>query len=169
MPEVLYRKEACVQKAGSLLEKKGWKLALAESCTGGLVSHSITSVSGCSSYFAGGVIAYANRIKIDLIGVDSGLLNVEGAVSEIIALQMAQGIKNLFAVDAGLSLTGIAGPDGGTDTKPVGLVYIGVSIAGSDTVARFVFKGDRVSIKEQAAGKALEMLVDRLESSDSSA
>jgi PncC family amidohydrolase len=147
---------------GALLSSAGWKLAVAESCTGGLLGHLITSVSGSSSYFAGGIIAYSNDLKMRLLGVHKRALESEGAVSETVAMQMATGARNKTGTDLALALTGIAGPDGGTPRKPVGLVYIALSSSTFGRVQRFVFEGNRKEIKEAAARKSMEMAIEYL-------
>lgn len=123
-------------KVGELLIKKCKTIAVAESCTGGAVAHTITKVSGSSRYFKGGVVAYSNSVKIQLLGVDKDTLESVGAVSKETAIQMAKGIRKTLNTDIGLSTTGIAGPDGGTDEKPVGTVWFGYS----DEIDSFAFK-----------------------------
>ncbi|PZV10927.1 MAG: competence/damage-inducible protein A [Pseudanabaena sp.] len=113
--------------AGSLLQGCGQTLAVAESCTGGWLGETLTEVSGSSSYFLGGVISYSNDVKVDLLNVDLQILDRHGAVSAIVAEQMAIGIKAKLKSDWGISITGIAGPNGGTETKPVGLIYVGIA------------------------------------------
>lgn len=117
---------------GDLLKQAGQTVAVAESCTGGGLGQFLTSVSGSSVYFRGGVISYDNQVKVDLLGVNANDLAQQGAVSDIVAQQMAAGVRDRLNATWGLSITGIAGPDGGSDTKPVGLVYLG--IAGPDQV-----------------------------------
>ena len=112
---------------GELLRAKGQTLSVAESCTGGGLGQMLTDIPGSSDYFIGGIISYADRVKIDLLGVNPDDLAAEGAVSEVVARQMAIGVKAKLGTDWGVSITGIAGPDGGTQTKPVGLVYIGIA------------------------------------------
>ncbi|BBC22803.1 competence/damage-inducible protein A [Pseudanabaena sp. ABRG5-3] len=113
--------------AGKLLQERGQTLAVAESCTGGGLGEALTDVSGSSSYFLGGVISYSNEVKADLLNVDHQILDQHGAVSAIVAEQMAIGVKSKLKSDWGISITGIAGPTGGTETKPVGLVYVGIA------------------------------------------
>jgi nicotinamide-nucleotide amidase len=113
--------------AGKLLQDRGQTLAVAESCTGGWLGETLTEVSGSSSYFLGGVISYSNDVKVNLLDVDRQILDQHGAVSAIVAAQMAQGVKAKLQSDWGISITGIAGPDGGTEAKPVGLVYVGIA------------------------------------------
>lgn len=112
---------------GELLKARGQTVAVAESCTGGGLGHLITTISGSSAYFKGGVISYDNQVKLELLGVNSEDLAQQGAVSDVVAMQMAKGVRDRLKTTWGLSITGIAGPEGGTETKPVGLVYIGVA------------------------------------------
>ncbi|MEO1592275.1 MAG: competence/damage-inducible protein A, partial [Cyanobacteria bacterium J06632_22] len=121
--------ETLADAVGKLLSQHGQTLAVAESCTGGGLGQAITGVSGSSTYFMGGVIAYDNRIKQALLGVDADALATQGAVSAVVAEQMAAGVRTRLGVDWGLSITGIAGPSGGTRSKPVGLVYLGLASA----------------------------------------
>jgi PncC family amidohydrolase len=148
---------------GELLIERGLKLAVAESCTGGLISHRITNISGSSSYFFGGVTAYANKVKIKLLGVSPETLEKFGAVSFETVLEMAKGVRVVLSADIGISTSGIAGPTGGTPDKPVGTVWIGIDSAGSGAALIFHFEGSRLSIKEQAADKALQLLVNHLQ------
>lgn len=142
------------------LSAAGRKLAVAESCTGGMLGARITSVAGSSGCFAGGVISYSNELKQDLLGVDRGLIERYGAVSEQVAAAMAEGVCRIARSDIGVSITGIAGPDGGTAAKPVGLVYIGLAGGGQTVVKKFVFTGTRSEIRESAAEAALLMLME---------
>lgn len=112
---------------GELLKARGQTVAVAESCTGGGLGHLITTISGSSAYFKGGVISYDNQVKLELLGVNSEDLAQQGAVSDVVATQMAKGVRDRLKTTWGLSITGIAGPEGGTETKPVGLVYVGVA------------------------------------------
>ncbi|MCZ6793816.1 MAG: CinA family nicotinamide mononucleotide deamidase-related protein [Planctomycetota bacterium] len=142
-----------------LLAASGLTLATAESCTGGLVATQLTDHPGSSAYFRGSVVAYENSVKERLLGVDAALLGDRGAVSEEVCRAMASGVKERFAVDYGVSTTGIAGPDGGSDAKPVGLVYIG--LAGPSGAPRTVerrFHGDRRMVRAQAATLCLDLL-----------
>lgn len=147
---------------GALLKKQRATLSTAESCTGGLVSHMLTQTPGSSAYFNGGVIAYANHIKIKILGVSRETLSSQGAVSSRVATQMAQNIKQHFSTDYGLGITGIAGPDGGTRSKPVGLVYVAVSGPKRMRCIRLNLLGTRAEIKFSAAQKALELLRQEL-------
>lgn len=125
-----------LRELAAALSDKGWKLATAESCTGGLIGGALTSVPGSSAWYLGGVVAYANEIKTDLLGVPPETLSRHGAVSPQTARAMAQGVLERTGADVAVSVTGIAGPTGGTPRKPVGLVYIGVARKGRQAVAR---------------------------------
>jgi nicotinamide-nucleotide amidase len=143
---------------GELLRQHGLSLAVAESCTGGLIGHRLTNVPGSSEYFLGGVISYANEAKVKLLGVSRATLERHGAVSQETALEMARGTRENLQADIGLSVTGIAGPSGGTPEKPVGTVWIGLSSANEEYARHFLWPGDRLKIKEQSAHTALELL-----------
>ena len=140
-----------------LIEKK-MKLATAESCTGGLIAQKITSVPGASECFDCGVITYSNEQKHKLLGVSMTTLDDFGAVSEQTALEMCKGVKTLSESDFGISVTGIAGPGGGTLEKPVGTVWIGICGECIHKAEKFVFDGDRQQVRESTAKKALEMV-----------
>ena len=132
-------------------------LAIAESCTGGLISNLLTNVAGSSEFFLLGIIAYANGAKTKILKIPPTLLKKHGAVSSNVAAAMAQGVRRILKTDYGLGVTGIAGPGGGSKSKPVGLVFIAVS--GPKTIVKkFHFKGSRLEIKKQAAQTALKML-----------
>jgi PncC family amidohydrolase len=148
---------------GDLLRQRGLRLATAESCTGGLVGHRLTNIAGSSDYFVGGVIAYANAVKMQALGVRLQTLEEHGAVSHETVLEMASGVRRALAADIGLAVSGIAGPGGGTPQKPVGLVWIGLSAPQLETARHHLFSGDRLSIKEQAAQAALELLDEFLQ------
>ena len=148
--------------AGKLLRREGLRLAVAESCTGGLVGHRLTNVPGSSTYYMGSVTAYAYEAKVRLLGVRWGTLEKYGAVSKETVLEMACGVRRALAADVGVSVSGIAGPGGGTPEKPVGLVWIGLSAASVDEAWKFIWPGDRLAIKEQSAEAALRLLVDYL-------
>ncbi len=149
-------------RLGKLLIARGWSLATAESCTGGLVSHIITNAPGSSQYFMGGVVVYSNQSKMLLLNVKESTLIDKGAVSRETVLEMASGVRKLLGTDAGLSLSGIAGPGGGTPEKPVGLVWIGLSGPGYEAAWRYIFQGSRLQVKEQSAQGALQILVNYL-------
>jgi PncC family amidohydrolase len=148
---------------GNLLRKRGLRLALAESCTGGLVGHRLTNIPGASDYYIGSVTAYAYEAKVRLLGVRWETLEKNGAVSRETALEMAAGIRETLPADIGLSITGIAGPGGGMPGKPVGLVWIGLHTGDYNQAWSFNFEGDRILNKELSAEAALRLLVDYLE------
>jgi nicotinamide-nucleotide amidase len=132
---------------GDVLLAKGWTLAVAESCTGGLVGHRLTDVPGSSRYFAGGWLTYANEAKMAWLGVDRAQLAAHGAVSEPVAAQMAEGARRYANTDVGLALTGIAGPDGGTPDKPVGTLVVGLASSRGTETSRWRFSGSRSDTK----------------------
>jgi len=138
----------------------GITIAVAESCTGGLVSATITEVPGSSGYFLGGVVAYANSAKEALLDVPAHVLAAHGAVSAQVAMAMATGARARFGADLAVSITGVAGPDGGSDEKPVGLTYVGLASATGADVRRLQLAGDRGGNREEAARAALEWLID---------
>lgn len=141
-----------------LLKKRGLRIAVAESCTGGLVSHRLTNIPGSSDYFSYGIIAYSNQAKSTFLGVPASLVKKKGAVSSQVAKKMAQGVRKAERTDLGLGITGIAGPSGGSRNKPVGLVYIALSSSEGEISERFVFPGGREDIKWKASQVALDML-----------
>jgi nicotinamide-nucleotide amidase len=147
---------------GRLLRDKGLTLAVAESCTGGLVAHRITGVAGSSAYFKRGVMAYSNEAKQEMLGVDEAILRTHGAVSAPCTEAMARGVCVRSGTACGLAITGIAGPGGSTPTKPVGTVFIGLALRGDVEARRFRFDGDRASVKWQSSVMALDMLRRRL-------
>ncbi len=147
---------------GELLVYRGEHLAAAESCTGGLFSHIITNVSGASTYYLGGVIAYSNEAKVKLLGVRWDTLNKYGAVSEETVIEMARGARTALVAEIGISVSGIAGPTGGTKQKPVGTVWIGLSSPNQEYARHFHWTGTRLQIKEQAAHEALVILLEYL-------
>jgi PncC family amidohydrolase len=148
---------------GEKLRARGLRLALAESCTGGLIGHRVTNVPGSSTYYMGSVTAYAYEAKVRLLGVSWATLEEHGAVSPETVMEMARGARRALAADVGVSVSGIAGPGGGTPEKPVGLVCLGLSAPDGDWAREAHFKGDRVAVKEQAAESALQFLVDYLD------
>lgn len=151
------------------LTARALMLAVAESCTGGLVAHRVTNVPGSSDFFLGGVVAYANEAKVHWLGVRPETLAAQGAVSEETAREMAQGARARFGADVAVSVTGIAGPTGGTPEKPVGLVYVALAGPGVDRCTRHVWPAEdgagltRLEIKERSAKAALQLLVKYLE------
>ena len=146
------------QRLGELLLARGWTLATAESCSGGRAAHKIVSVPGASRYFLGGVEAYSNGAKRDLLGVPDSLIERVGAVSEEVALAMARGARRRFGASCAIAITGIAGPDGGTPDKPVGLVHVAAATPESEKARRIQFPLDRVSVMELSANYALYTL-----------
>jgi nicotinamide-nucleotide amidase len=151
----------------SLLLARGWKIALAESCTGGLVCATLTELSGSSEWFERGYITYSNQAKTECLGVPDALIQADGAVSEPVAKAMAQGAQRNARVDVGVSITGIAGPTGGTAEKPVGTVCFGWTMPNAKgehviTSETKLFSGDRQSIREQATEHALVGLLQLL-------
>lgn len=141
------------------LMHSGKKLAVAESCTGGLIQNIFTNNQGSSNYLEGGVVSYSNDAKMKLLGVKESTLRKFGAVSKETVKEMLEGVRALFDVDYAIAVSGIAGPTGGTREKPVGLVYIGVNIEGKLLVKRFNFSGDRLQIKKQSAENAIYLLL----------
>jgi PncC family amidohydrolase len=151
------------ERLAGVLAPRGLTIAVAESCTGGLISSRITDVAGASAYFLAGIVAYSNEAKEEFLSVPRDLLMARGAVSREAAEGMAEGVRRATGADLGLSVTGIAGPGGGTREKPVGTVYIGLC-AGTDRLVRLHrFEGDRASIKRQSADEALKLVLDYLE------
>jgi len=141
---------------------RGVTVALAESCTGGLVADAITDVAGSSGYFAGGVVSYSNEAKERLLGVPGPVLAAHGAVSAQVARAMAEGALERFETSLAASVTGIAGPDGGTDAKPVGLTYVAVADSAGVDVRRYAWTGDRAANKVSSAAAVLELLLERV-------
>ena len=150
------------QEIGDLLRQKGLTLGVVESATGGLISHLITNVPGSSDYYKGSVTAYSNDIKIRLIGVSRDTIEQYGAVSHQVAEEMALGGRKLLSVDICLADTGIAGPAGATQGKPVGLFYLGLSHQGETCSQKHEFRGDREQNKRSAAESALKWLKEYL-------
>ena len=144
------------------LKARTLTLALAESCTGGMIAQHVTSVAGSSAVFIGGVVCYANAVKRDLLQVPQEILDTCGAVSRDTAASLAANVRALFRTDLSAAVTGIAGPDGGTIDKPVGLVYIAALGPRGLVVRRYVFSGDRDCIRRQACATTLSMLLEQL-------
>lgn len=143
---------------GRMLKTKGWRLGLAESCTGGLIGHRITNVPGSSEYYLGGVNCYSNQLKISLLGLAPETLASHGAVSPETAKEMAEGIRKRIRAEVGLAITGIAGPGGESEGKPVGLIYLAVALPDRTEVERRLFPFDRIGNKEAAAQAGLALL-----------
>jgi len=154
--------EKLLNDVSQRLKQKNLTIAIAESCTGGLIAHTLTNISGSSDYFDRGIVSYSNRAKIELLGVSERMLKENGAVSEQAARVMAEGIRIKSNVDIGIATTGIAGPTGGTKEKPVGLVYIAISTSKNTEVKKFLFSGNRLQNKENTCIAALSMLLDYL-------
>ena len=151
-----------VNEIVKLLCEKNKFVSVAESCTGGMVSSAIVNVSGASGCFCEGYVTYSNEAKEKNLGVSHETLEKYGAVSEQTARQMAQGVRKQAGADFGVATTGIAGPDGGTKEKPVGLVYIACDSAAGTKVIRCVFSGNRKEVRCQATDKALELLLESI-------
>jgi PncC family amidohydrolase len=159
-------------ESGCLLKKNGLWLTTAESCTGGLLGHLITNIPGSSDYYLGGFITYSNSAKERFLGVKSSVLASFGAVSRETVLEMANGVREAFKEEKnigriiGISISGIAGPEGGSLEKPVGTVWIGISSRNENNAICFHFKGERAEIKTQAAQEALKMVINLLSKID---
>jgi PncC family amidohydrolase len=152
-----------LEDIGNLLRERNWTISTAESCTGGLVSGLLTSIPGSSDYFRGGLIAYSNELKTDLLSVSPLTLKNCGAVSKETVKEMAAGVKKIFKTDVGISVSGIAGPGGGSEAKPVGTVVLGVDIPQKIITNIEHFEGERNEIREQAGIQILKELKDLLE------
>ena len=146
-------------KIAILLKKRKLTVALAESCSGGLLSHRFTNIPGSSHYFKGAIVAYSNDIKSNILKIPSSVIRKYGAVSAPVAIAMAQNVRRLFKTDFGVGITGIAGPTGGTKDKPVGLTLIAIATSQKYLCLEHKFKGTRFSVKQQATTEALKMLL----------
>jgi PncC family amidohydrolase len=144
---------------GDVCLARNWRLAVAESCTGGLLGGAITAVPGSSAWFVGGVIAYADGLKVGLLGVERSLLAAHGAVSEPVARTMARGARAATGADAAISVTGVAGP-GASAAKPAGTVFIAVSLPEREVARLFAFAGDRGAVRAQAVEAALALFLE---------
>lgn len=151
------------QRVGVACRDRGIRLATAESCTGGLVAHLITEVPGSSVWFVGGVVTYSNDVKTSLVGVLPEVLMAHGAVSAQVARAMADGARRGLGADIAVAVTGVAGPDGGTEAKPVGLAYVAVADGVGDDVRRYLWDADRPGNKRASAGAALSLVLARLQ------
>lgn len=151
------------EKLVSLLLEKGLTVTTAESCTGGMIASKIVNVSGASEVFNAGFVTYANSAKEAYAGVLSETLQTYGAVSSQVALEMARGVAKTAGAEVGISVTGIAGPGGGSVEKPVGLVYIGCHVCGKTDYKEFHFTGDRLTIRQNSAKEAVKFAVEMLE------
>ncbi len=150
------------QQIGAALTARKLTLAAAESCTGGLISHRLTNISGSSTYFLGGVVAYAYEAKEHLLGVHHATLYDHGAVSKETAIEMARGARRIFMANIAVSVTGIAGPGGGLPGKPVGLTWIALSAREGETAQQFIWNKDREGNKAESAEAALRMVLGYL-------
>lgn len=150
--------ETLEEVVSRILKERDLRVAVAESCTGGLTAHRLTNVSGSSLYFERGVVAYSNASKVELLKVEEDFINKYGAVSMEVARQMAEGVRSISGVDIGLAVTGIMGPSGATMDKQVGLVYIGICDEKVCTARKYIFHGDRILNKERTSQAALETL-----------
>ena len=150
------------EEIGAILRERGMRLATAESCTGGLLGHLITNVPGSSDYYDRGVVTYSDAAKEELLGVARGILERHGAVSEEAARAMAEGLRRASRADVAVSITGIAGPSGGSRQKPIGLVYIALATPKGTRCIRNQFCGNREDIKRHSALKALELILHYL-------
>ena len=155
------------ERVGATCRAAGRTLATAESCTGGLVAHLITEVPGSSTYFLGGLVTYADDVKTALADVPLAVLEAHGAVSAQVAVAMAEGARRRIGVDVAVAVTGVAGPDGGTEAKPVGLTYVAVADRDGDAVRRLLWSADRASNKRSSAAAALSLVLERLAAIDS--
>lgn len=153
---------ARVRLLGQSLAARGATLATAESCTGGLIAARCTDVPGSSAWFTGGVVAYANEVKRDVLGVAPDLLAAHGAVSEPVVRAMVAGVRRLTGARLAVAVSGVAGPDGGTPEKPVGTVWVAVADGENVQARRFLFSGDRAAVRNATVDAAVEMLLDVL-------
>jgi PncC family amidohydrolase len=153
-------------RLGERCVERGLRVATVESCTGGLVGHLITEVPGSSAYFVGGFVTYSDELKRASVGVPHDVLAAHGAVSAQVAMAMASGGRERTGADLAVSVTGIAGPAGGTPAKPVGLTYVAVADGVGVAVRRFIWDGDRADNKRRSAMAALELLLERVDAAD---
>ncbi len=155
----------CAQLAATLVAR-GWMMASAESCTGGMIAARCTDLAGSSQWFERGYVTYSNAAKCELLGVPEGLIEEHGAVSEPVAHAMAHGASERAGVRVSVAVTGIAGPSGGSADKPVGTVWFGWSVGGQVSTEQRVFAGDRAAVREASVVHALQGLLDRLQRLD---
>lgn len=151
------------EKVGELLRVRFLKISTAESCTGGLIADRLTNIAGSSEYFPGSMVAYSNEIKASQLGVSWDTLNTVGAVSKEVVIQMAQGARSLFGTEIAVSVSGIAGPGGGTSEKPVGTTWLGLAAPDGSWARHFVWNGDRKQNKRDSAEAALQFVLDYLD------
>lgn len=143
--------------------ERGFSVGTAESCTGGLIGHSLTAIPGSSAYFVGGVVSYSDALKVDLLGVPAEAIERHGAVSAQVAVAMVDGARARLGCDYAVSVTGVAGPDGGTPAKPVGLTYVAAAGPLGHRVVRHLWDGGRTANKERSAAAAMELLLALIE------
>jgi len=148
------------RRLGQALAERGWKLAMAESCTGGLVSSLLTDLAGSSAWYAGGVVVYSNEAKRNILGVPQAVLDTKGAVSRETVLDMTRGALGIFRADVAVAISGIAGPDGGSPQKPVGTVWMAWEGPFGALAERHHFSGDRLAVKSQSARTAIATVLD---------
>ena len=151
------------EKLGLLLREKGMRIAVAESCTGGLIGARITDVAGSSDYFEAGLVTYSNRAKERFLSVPHEVIAAKGSVSREVAEAMARGVRAATGADVGVAVTGIAGPGGGTPEKPVGLVYIGLATHEATVAREYRFEGDRAAVRHRTSDAALSLALRFLE------
>ena len=156
--DILERIEELINK----LKKKKLKISIAESCTGGYVSHMFTNISGASKVFERGIVCYSNQAKIDLLKINPQIIEKYGAVSESVVKQLAYNIRLLSNVDIGIGISGIAGPTGGTPEKPVGLIFLGFSTKKETFTQKYNFKADRITFKKKVLEKVIKILEELL-------
>ncbi|KKM26755.1 hypothetical protein LCGC14_1581570 [marine sediment metagenome] len=150
-----------LERIKNIIEKfisRNLRMSLAESCTGGFISHMFTNISGASKVFERGIICYSNQAKIELLDIEPKTIDDHGAVSKNVVFQLAKNIRKLSKVDIGIGVSGIAGPTGGTQEKPVGLVFIGFSSSKETIVQKYIFKTDRITFKSLVLEKIIEYL-----------
>ena len=150
-------------RIGRILKERRMKIAVAESCTGGHIANRITNIQGASDYFDLGFVTYSNDSKELYLFVTEEVIAEKGAVSSEVAKAMAEGLREATDADIALSVTGVAGPGGGSPEKPVGTVFVGLASKDGTFVNKFLFSGDRISIKEQTSEEALKLVLDYLE------
>ncbi len=150
------------ERLSAILCNNDLTISVAESCTGGLLAGALTSIPGSSAYFQGGIIAYANRVKINLLDVDEAILDEHGAVSSEVCAQMAAGVLKNIDSDISIAVTGIAGPGGGSSEKPVGLVYIGIRVQTKGRVTEHIFSGSRSQIRNKSVEKSIVRAIEEL-------
>lgn len=151
------------EKIGKALKERNLKIAVAESCTGGLIASRITDIGGASDYFEAGFVTYSNKAKTSFLYVPEDIINRCGAVSYETAKSMAEGVKKAACTDIGIAVTGIAGPSGGSEEKPVGTVFVGISTEKGTHVRKYFFNGSRLEIKRKTSDAALTLVAEYLE------